>query len=120
MSEFKIDNSSREDALAKHHSMEEPGQKLRRVRERLNLRVRDVEQASLKIADKYHNDEFAILINRLSEIENRGLVPNIYKLYSLCAIYRLDVEEVYEWYGIKLAGLVADSAVAEIPQTHAV
>ncbi len=74
--------------------MEEPGQKLRRIRERLNLRVRDVEQASLKIADKYHNDDFAVLINRVSEIENRNLVPTIHKLYSLCAIYRLDFQEV--------------------------
>jgi hypothetical protein len=30
--------------------MEEPGQKLKRVRERLNLRFRDVEEASSKIA----------------------------------------------------------------------
>src|SRR5579864_9572387 len=88
--------------LGKHHNMEDAGQKLRRARERLNMRVRDVEQASLKIAEKYHNDEFAVLINRISEIENRGLVPTIYKLYSLCAIYRLDFQEVIEWYGISL------------------
>ncbi|MGD0435807.1 MAG: hypothetical protein ABSB86_05050 [Bryobacteraceae bacterium] len=100
--------------------MEEPGQKLRRVRERLNLRVRDVEQASLKIADKYHNDEFAVLINRVSEIENRGLVPTVFKLYSLCAIYRLDLLEVLEWYGISLARLPADSTLAEVPSTHPV
>src|ERR1700736_3818974 len=95
-------------ALGKYHNMEDAGQKLRRVRERLNLRVRDVEQASLKIAEKYHNDEFAVLINRISEIENRGLVPTIYKLYSLCAIYRLDFQEVLEWYGIHLPSLPTD------------
>ncbi len=54
--------------------MEDAGQRLRRVRERLSMRFRDVEQASQKIADKYHNDEFAVLINRLSEIENHGLL----------------------------------------------
>ena len=100
--------------------MEDAGQKLRRVRERLNLRVRDVEQASLKIAEKYHNDEFAVLINRISEIENRSLVPTVYKLYSLCAIYRLDFQEVMEWYGVPLAALPADSSYVEIPQTHLV
>ena len=68
--------------LGKHHTMEDAGQRLRRTRERLGLRFRDVEQASLKIADKYQNDEFSVLINRLSEIENHGLLPNIYKLYS--------------------------------------
>jgi transcriptional regulator with XRE-family HTH domain len=98
--------------------MEDAGQKLRRVRERLNLRVRDVEQASLKIAEKYHDDEFAVLINRVSEIENRGLVPTLYKLYSLCAIYRLDFLEVLEWYGISLAALPADGMLADVPSTH--
>ena len=100
--------------------MEDAGQRLRRVRERLNLRVRDVEQASLRIADKYRNDEFAVLINRISEIENRGLVPTLFKLYSLCAIYRLNFQEVLEWYGIKLASLPADSSFAEVVRTHAI
>ena len=98
--------------------MEEPGQKLRRIRERLSLRVRDVEQASLKIADKYHNDDFAVLINRISEIENRNLVPTLHKLYSLCAIYRLDFQEVLEWYGISLNALPSDAASVDVPQTH--
>jgi transcriptional regulator with XRE-family HTH domain len=98
--------------------MEDPGQKLRRIRERLNLRVRDVEQASLKIADKYHNDDFGVLINRISEIENRNLVPTIHKLYSLCAIYRLDFQEVLEWYGISLGSLASDAASVDVPQTH--
>jgi hypothetical protein len=106
------------DVLETYHIMEDAGQKLRRARERLNMRVRDVELASLKIADKYHNDEFAVLINRVSEIENRGLLPNIYKLYSLCAIYRLNFQEVLEWYGVPLAAMPADAAFAEIPSTH--
>jgi len=106
--------------LGKNHTMEDAGQKLRRARERLGLRVRDVELASQQIAEKYHNDEFAVLINRVSEIENRGLVPTVFKLYSLCAIYRLDFEEVLEWYGIPLANLPADAQFAEIASTHAV
>jgi hypothetical protein len=100
--------------------MEDAGQKLRRIRERLNLRVRDVELASLKIADQYHNDEFAVLINRIPEIENRGLVPSIFKLYSLCAIYRQDFQEVLEWYGISLGRLAADALLVEVTQTHLV
>jgi transcriptional regulator with XRE-family HTH domain len=105
-------------ALGKQQNMEDAGQKLRRVRERLNLRVRDVELATQKIADKYRNDEFTVLINRVSEIENRRLIPSLYKLYSLCAIYRLDFQEVLEWYGISLESLPVDSLFAEVPQTH--
>ncbi len=98
--------------------MEDAGQKLRRTRERLNLRVRDVENASQRIAEKYHNDEFIVLINRISEIENRGLVPSVFKLYSLCAIYRLDLHTVLDWYGIHLPSLPSDSTLTEISRTH--
>src|SRR5438067_9116738 len=107
-------------ALGKHHTTEDAGQRLRRARERLGLRVRDVEQASQRIAEKYGNDEFSVLINRISEIENRGLVPTVFKLYSLCAIYRLDFQEVLEWYGIPLPSLAADSAFTEVSRTHAI
>ena len=82
------------------------------------MRVRDVEVASQKIAEKYRNDEFAIYMSRLSEVENRGLLPSIYKLYSLCAIYRLDFQEVLEWYGVPMAELPADAASIEVPNTH--
>jgi transcriptional regulator with XRE-family HTH domain len=98
--------------------VEDPGQKLRRIRERLNLRVRDVEEASQKIAEKYHNDDYAVLINRLSEIENRELVPSLYKLYSLCAIYRIDLLDVMSWYGVSIASLPEDMLLVEIPETH--
>ena len=100
--------------------MDDAGQKLRRARERLNLRVRDVEQASQRIAEKYQNQEFIVLINRISEIENKALVPSVYKLYSLCAIYRLDFVEALGWYGISLAGLPADALFADVARTHAV
>jgi hypothetical protein len=120
MVRIQDDTRPHREALDKHHTMEDAGQKLRRVRERLNLRVRDVEVASQKIAEKYHNDEFAVLINRISEIENRGLVPTLYKLYSLCAVYRLDFLEVLEWYGISLSSLAADAMLTEITSTHRV
>lgn len=100
--------------------MQDGGLKLKRTRETLNLRVRDVEQASLKIAEKYKNDDFAVLINRISEIENRGLMPSLHKLYSLAAIYRLSFEEVLNWYGISLASLPDDSLMVEVPRSHLV
>jgi transcriptional regulator with XRE-family HTH domain len=101
-------------------SMEDAGQKLKRVRERLNLRYRDVEEASLRIAKKRRNDEFAIALSRLADIENKGTVPTLYRMYSLCAIYRLDVLEVLEWYGINVSDLPADSSQVEIQRTHQV
>src|SRR2546423_9968542 len=100
--------------------MEEAGQKLKRARERLNLRYREVEEASIQIANRHKNDEFIIALSRLSDIENKGTVPTIYRLYSLCAIYRLNVSEALRWYGVDPAGLTADSAAIQLAHTHVV
>jgi len=100
--------------------MEEAGQKLKRVRERLRLRFRDVEEASGRLAAKRGNDEFIIALSRLADIENKGTMPSIYRLYSLCAIYRLDMAEVLSWYGIALSALPADASVIEHARTHVV
>lgn len=98
--------------------MEEPGQKLKRVRERLNLRYRDVEEASVRIAERHQNDEFILGLSRLADIENKGTVPTLYRLYTLCAIYRLDIYEVMTWYHVDLAELPSDSSLVEIERTH--
>src|SRR3984957_14000760 len=98
--------------------MEEAGQKLKRARERLNLRYRDVEEASIQIAERRRNDDFVIALSRLADIENKGTVPTIYRLYSLCAIYRLDLLEVLAWYRVDMAMLPADSAAVPLEGTH--
>lgn len=100
--------------------MEDPGQRLKKRRELLNLRYRDVEEASQLIAERRGNDDFGIVISRLSEFENRNAIPSIYKLYSLCAIYRLDFFEVLEWYGIDISMLAADASVVAPSRTHTV
>ena len=100
--------------------MEDPGQRLKRERERLNLRYRDVEQASQTIANRHGNDEFIIALSRLADIENKGTVPSLYRLYSLCAIYRLDLKEVLTWFGIPLDDLMEDSSQIVVEETHLV
>jgi transcriptional regulator with XRE-family HTH domain len=98
--------------------MEEPGQKLRRAREALHLRYRDVEEASQRIARLRGNDEFLIGLSRLADIENKGTLPSLYRLYSLCAIYRLDFSLVLRWYGIELSELAPDAARLPLSRTH--
>ncbi|MBV9295434.1 MAG: helix-turn-helix transcriptional regulator [Acidobacteriaceae bacterium] len=100
--------------------MEEAGQKLRRFRERLGLRYRDVEEASQRIANERGNHEFLIGLSRLADIENKGTVPSVYRLYSLCAIYALDFSLVLSWYGIELQQLPAHTARLPLQNTHAV
>ena len=99
--------------------MDRPGEKLKRARERLSLTFRDVAEASRQIAERRGSDEFAIGLSRLADIENKRTVPSIYRLYSLCAIYRLDFDEVLEWYGIPRDMLATESAQIELRVTHA-
>ena len=100
--------------------MERPGEKLKRARERLKLTYRDVEKASQQLAQRRANDEFAVALSRLADIENKGTVPTMYRLYSLCAIYRLSVQEVLGWYGVPVDMLAADSLATPLNETHAV
>lgn len=101
-------------------NMEDAGAKLKRVRDRLNLTIRDVEEASRKIAGRLKNDEYVIGLSRLSEIENKGTVPTVYRIYTLCAVYRLDFLEVLEWYGVEVGGIFQDAMDVDINRTHSV
>jgi len=100
--------------------MEEAGQKLKRVRERLRLKFRDVEEASSQIAARHGNDEFTVALSRLADIENKGTIPSLYRLYSLCAIYQLDMVEVLSWYHVSMAEMIADADVIQHTRTHAI
>lgn len=96
----------------------EAGLRLKKRREELRLRYRDVVEASAEIARRRKNPEFNLALSRLADIENKGVVPTIYRLYSLCAIYRLDFVEVLDWYGVNLTELPGDSASVPVPATH--
>jgi transcriptional regulator with XRE-family HTH domain len=100
--------------------MERAGEKLKRIRERLKLTYRDVEQASRQIASRMSNPEFSVALSRFADIENKGAVPTIYRLYALCAIYRLEYEQVLAWYGAPLDRLPAESVNIPLDQTHPV
>lgn len=94
------------------------GQKLRAVREQLGMTIRDVETASGRIADRHGNEDFALSLSRLSDIETKGVVPSIYRLYSLAVIYRLELRELLDWYGVCLDETAADLALGAPPRSH--
>lgn len=100
--------------------MDRAGEKLKHARERLKLTFREVEQASQKIAARRENDEFIIALSRLADIENKGTLPTIYRLYSLCAIYRLDFDEVLRWYGVPKDQLASEALQIGLQHTHIV
>ncbi len=79
------------------------GFRLKQIRERFGLTLRQVEEASLEIADAERSSEYVVSTARLNQIENDGSLPSIYKFYSLAVIYRLSIDEMMGLYGINLA-----------------
>jgi transcriptional regulator with XRE-family HTH domain len=94
------------------------GQNLRTLREKLGLTMRDIETASERIARKHDNEEYLIPISRLSDFETKGVIPSIYRLYSLAVVYRRDLKELLSWYGIDLNIPISDLQTAAPPRSH--
>lgn len=94
------------------------GKKLRELREQIGLTLRDVEIASTSLADVRGIEEFVINPSRLSDIETKGVVPSIYRLYVLSVIYRADFAELLKLYGVDLGSTAADFAVSRPAKTH--
>ncbi len=77
-----------------------PGQYLKAVRERLQIGMRDVQDASMVIATEEGNDNFYVSPARLTQIENEESIPSFHKLFSLCSVYGLDLNDVLGRYGV--------------------
>jgi transcriptional regulator with XRE-family HTH domain len=98
--------------------MHPPGLRLRRQRERLGLSYRDVERASFQIAMNRGRPDFILHISRLADIENNNVVPTLYKLFSLAAIYHLDPLELSAWYEAPFQQASHEGASIPPQRTH--
>jgi transcriptional regulator with XRE-family HTH domain len=98
--------------------MLQAGQNLRILREQLGLTMRDVESASTRIAARNGNEEFLIGPSRLSDMETKGVIPSIYRLYTLSVIYRRDMREILSWYGIDVNDGAQDLGLSAPPKSH--
>ena len=98
--------------------MQPAGKNLRTLREKLGLTMRDVEHSSARIAEKYRNEEFSVPPSRLSDIETKGILPNIFRLYTLSIIYRRDIRELMSWYGVDLNNTPSDLGLVSPPKSH--
>lgn len=94
-----------------------PGLRLRNVREKLGLTYRDVERSSYEIAARRGRSEFILHISRLADIENRNVVPSLYKLYSMAAIYHIDPMHISSWYDVPFDRSFHDAASLPPPRT---
>ena len=74
---------------------------MRGLRESLDLTMRDVRDATKKIAKSLRNSDYIVLPSRLSDIEDKGKTPNLYRLHALSLAYSCRVEKLLKFYGIK-------------------
>jgi hypothetical protein len=70
--------------------------------------MREVEAASRLVARRRGSPRYLVLASRLSDIENRGSRPTVYRMYSLAVIYDQSLQRLLSWYGVEAATVVAD------------
>jgi transcriptional regulator with XRE-family HTH domain len=110
------------------------GEELKALRNRRNITVREVEQASRRIADVKGDKRFCISNGWLAQLENGVSEPSICKLFSLSVIYRVNFLDLVGLYKVDvddkekyepvaepyLTQLISHShALAEIPTVEA-
>lgn len=76
------------------------GQKLKSLRNKRNITVRDVEHASRRIAEAKGDKRFCISNGWLAQLENGVSEPSICKLFSLSVIYRADFLDLVRLYNV--------------------
>jgi transcriptional regulator with XRE-family HTH domain len=76
------------------------GQQLKLLRNRRSITVRDVEQASRRIAEAKGDKRFQISNGWLAQLENGGSEPSVSKLFSLSVIYHVPFTDLLRLYDV--------------------
>lgn len=88
------------------------GSKLKSLRNRCNITVRQVEQASGRIADAKGDKRFRISNGWLAQLENGISEPSICKLFTLSVIYHADFRELARLYNVDIEEIEKYEAIA--------
>ena len=78
------------------------GEKLKSLRNKRNITVREVEQASRRIADVKGDKRFCISNGWLAQLENGASEPSICKLFSLSVIYHASFLDLVRLYNVDI------------------
>jgi transcriptional regulator with XRE-family HTH domain len=76
------------------------GQQLKLLRNKRNITVREVEQASRRIADAKADPRYRISNGWLAQLENGVSEPSIFKFFTLAATYRVKLLQLLRVYGV--------------------
>ncbi|HZS71902.1 MAG TPA: helix-turn-helix transcriptional regulator, partial [Candidatus Acidoferrum sp.] len=90
---------------------ERAGVRLKQLRERLGLTLRQVEAESRRLAEEKKNPDFLISRGWLNNIENGTYKPSLFKLYTLGAIYHVHWSTIFSYFGCDLRDFGRDQAM---------
>ena len=77
-----------------------PGSSLRDLRLQLGLSMRVVYKKSVQLARRLHSSSYQLPPSRMHEYECRGVVPSIFRLYTMAHIYGCSICTLMSLYGI--------------------
>jgi transcriptional regulator with XRE-family HTH domain len=96
------------------------GAKLKELRLRLRLTLREVEASSRKLAAEKQSPDYVISRGWLNNVENKSFTPSVYKLYALGAIYQTHWTNIFAFFGLHVSELGRDQALFGLPTTQLV
>lgn len=96
--------------------IEPVGIKLKQIRQRLDLTLREVETLSRRLAREKQNQDFYISRGWLNNVENGSYTPDILKLYSLGVIYHIHWSNIFAIFDLHLSDVRRDQALFPLPK----
>jgi transcriptional regulator with XRE-family HTH domain len=75
---------------------------LKNLRKKRNLTIRDVEQASRRIAEAKGDNNYCISNSWLTQLEHGVSMPNPCTIFSLCATYCVSFADILQLYGVNI------------------
>ncbi len=104
--------------MSESEPTETAGARLKQLRERQGLTLREVEALSKQLAIKKQNQDFVISRGWLNNVENGAYTPGVCKLYSLGAIYNTHWSSIFSFFGLNLSEFGRDRAMFAPPKTQ--
>jgi transcriptional regulator with XRE-family HTH domain len=99
---------------------EHAGHRLKQLRMRLGLTLRDVDTLSRRLAGDKQNSEYIVSRGWLNNVENGSFTPSIYKLYSLSVLYHDTWPHLLSFFGLRVSDIERDQALFAPPKTQLV
>src|SRR5262245_14596852 len=92
-------------------------ERLRKLRVKLGITTREIENLSRKVAEREGNEEFIVSHARITQIENGVSTPSLYKLFSLSAIYGVGISDLLSYY-VDAESCVRHHMAFSLARTH--